>query len=151
MATLVLGGCGEAASSAPASSTAAPSAAALSAPAPFYATPFEKRPGVPAMTELGRRLFHDPSLSASGGTSCASCHDPARAYGPPNALPVQLAGADGKTPGLRAAPSLRYLHKVPPFTEHFFDADGDDSNDHVIGHKVPTLHDLLRKQTCFCT
>lgn len=29
---------------------------------------------------LGRRLFFDPRLSASGETSCASCHDPAVAF-----------------------------------------------------------------------
>lgn len=82
-----------------------------------------------ALTELGRALFFDPTLSASGRTSCASCHDPARAYGPPNDRPVQLAGPDGRTEGTRAAPSLRYLQSVPPFSEHFFDNDGDDSVD----------------------
>src|SRR5579872_5646853 len=35
-----------------------------------------------AVAQLGARLFHDPSLSASGRLSCASCHDPAAAYGP---------------------------------------------------------------------
>ena len=29
--------------------------------------------------QLGRRIFHDASLSASGKQSCASCHDPAHA------------------------------------------------------------------------
>ena len=84
---------------------------------------------VPALTALGRALFFDTSLSASGRTSCASCHDPRHAYGPPNALSVQLAGRDGLTPGLRAAPSLRYLQTLPAFTEHHHDNDGDDSID----------------------
>ena len=35
------------------------------------------------LAELGRRLFFDPTLSASGRLACAYCHDPARAYGPP--------------------------------------------------------------------
>ncbi|MBB5694626.1 cytochrome c peroxidase [Muricoccus pecuniae] len=30
--------------------------------------------------QLGRRLFFDPSLSASGTMSCASCHQPARGF-----------------------------------------------------------------------
>jgi cytochrome c peroxidase len=113
----------------------------------FYSTPFEKRPTVEQLTALGRVLFHDASLSASGRTSCASCHDPAHAYGPPNARPVQLAGVDGKTLGLRAAPSLRYLHRVPAFTEHFFESDGNDSEDQgpVGGHtwdgRARTLHE----------
>ena len=115
--------------------------------APFYATPFEKRPAVAQLTSVGRALFHDPSLSASGRTSCASCHDPAHAYGPPNALAVQLAGPDGKTPGLRAAPSLRYLHRVPAFTEHFFEADGNDAEDqgpaggHTWDGRARSLHE----------
>lgn len=83
------------------------------------------------MTELGRALFGDPALSASGKLSCASCHDPKRAYGPANDLPVQLGGADLRQPGLRAVPSLRYLQSVPQFTEHYFDSEeeGDPSID----------------------
>src|SRR5262249_43801792 len=50
----------------------------------FYATPFTKRPTVPALIALGRELFFDPALSASGKLACATCHDPAHAYGPPN-------------------------------------------------------------------
>jgi cytochrome c peroxidase len=118
-----------------------------STPAPFYATRFEKQPDVARMTALGRQLFFDPALSASGGTACASCHDPAHAYGPPNARAVQLAGADGKTPGFRSVPSLRYLHKVPPFTEHHFEAEGNDAEDQgpVGGHtwdgRARSLHE----------
>jgi cytochrome c peroxidase len=114
---------------------------------PFYASRFEKQPTVAAMTSLGRALFLDRALSASGKTSCASCHDPSHAYGPPNALPVQLAGPDGRVPGRRAAPSLRYVQKVPPFTEHFFDSDGDDSIDqgpaggHAWDGRARTLHE----------
>jgi cytochrome c peroxidase len=33
-----------------------------------------------AKVALGRRLFFEVRLSATGATSCASCHDPARAY-----------------------------------------------------------------------
>jgi len=84
-----------------------------------------------ALTSLGRKMFFDPSLSASGKTACVSCHDPAFAYGPPNARSVQLAGANGKQSGIRAAPSLKYLQVVPPFAEHYFDSEatGDDSVD----------------------
>ena len=122
-------------------------AAWASTPTPFYATRFEKQPDAARLTALGRKLFFDPVLSASGKTACASCHDPAHAYGPPNARAVQLAGADGKTPGFRAAPSLRYLHKVPPFTEHFFEADGNDSEDqgpaggHTWDGRARSLHE----------
>jgi cytochrome c peroxidase len=122
-------------------------ASAAQPPQPFYGSRFEKQPAVAAMTSLGREIFFDRSLSASGNTSCASCHDPAHAYGPPNALAVQLAGPDGRAKGLRAAPSLRYLQKVPPFTEHFFDTDGDDGIDqgpaggHTWDGRARTLHE----------
>ena len=80
---------------------------------------------------LGRKLFADPSLSASGRMACATCHDPSHAFGPPNALAVQFGGADLKLSGLRAVPGLKYMQAVPPFTEHYFESDdeGDDSID----------------------
>jgi cytochrome c peroxidase len=83
------------------------------------------------LAALGGKLFADPSLSASGRMACATCHDPDRAYGPPNALAVQLGGADMRTPGLRAVPSLKYLQVVPQFTEHYYESEdeGDDSVD----------------------
>jgi len=83
------------------------------------------------LTDLGRRLFSDPILSASGKLSCASCHSPAYAYGPPNALAVQIGGVDMKQPGVRAVPSLKYLQDVPAFTEHYFESEdeGDESVD----------------------
>jgi cytochrome c peroxidase len=59
-----------------------------------------------AVAELGRKMFFDPSLSGSGQLSCASCHSPANAYGPPNGL----------APGLRAVPSLTYVGRTPSFT-----------------------------------
>ncbi len=80
----------------------------------------------PELAALGRKLFFDPALSASGKLSCSSCHDPASAYGPPNSAAVQPGGKDGRQSGLRAVPSLRYLQVVPWFTEHYFDNDGVD-------------------------
>lgn len=95
-----------------------------------YAPRADGRPlDVPALTTLGRALFFDASLSASGRTACATCHDPAHAWGPPNDRAVQRAGRDGTTTGLRAVPSLRYLAALPAFSEHHFDNDGDDSID----------------------
>jgi cytochrome c peroxidase len=84
-----------------------------------------------ALAALGGALFADPSLSASGRMACATCHDPQHAFGPPNALAVQLGGKDLQTPGIRAVPSLRYLQAVPQFTAHYYESDdeGDDSID----------------------
>jgi cytochrome c peroxidase len=85
-----------------------------------------------ALESLGKQMFFDASLSASGKLSCASCHDPALAYGPPNAFAVQLGGISGRASGIRAVPSLRYLQANPHFTEHGFEeetmgADGVDN------------------------
>ncbi|NYE62799.1 cytochrome c peroxidase [Duganella sp. 1224] len=99
------------------------------APRAAYAPMNGRRPTVPELTALGRAMFNDVTLSASGTLACASCHSPANAYSPTNQLAVQLGGADGKTEGTRAAPSLRYLQNVPAFTEHYHDDDGDDSVD----------------------
>lgn len=96
---------------------------------PFYANSFEKMPSAAALTAVGRELFFDNSLSASGKLACASCHDPARAFAPHNDLSVQRGGVDGHHPGVRAVPSLRYAQNIPPFTEHYFDDEDDDSID----------------------
>jgi cytochrome c peroxidase len=69
-----------------------------------------------AMAQLGRLVFFDPSLSSSGALSCASCHSPQHAYGPPNDLPVMAGGANLKRQGLRAVPSLMYLERQPNFS-----------------------------------
>ncbi|MDB5765600.1 MAG: putative lipoprotein transrane [Collimonas fungivorans] len=115
-----------------------------------YAPTLKKQPSVADMTSLGRTMFSDPSLSASGKMSCATCHSPDHAFGPPNNLAVQLGGKEMKTLGTRAVPSLRYIQNVPAFTEHFFDDDGDDSIDagptggHNWDGRAPSTHDQAR-------
>lgn len=82
------------------------------------------------LAEMGRLIFFDPGLSASGRQSCASCHSPAHAYGPPNALPVQPGGPAMNQFGFRNTPSLRYIHSPFAFTEHYVDLldnNGQDS------------------------
>jgi len=98
-------------------------------PVGFYATQYEKTPTAAAMTAMGRVLFLDTALSASGRMSCASCHDPAHAMGPANSLSVQLGGPQLQDAGNRAAPSLKYLQTSPAFTEHYFGSEGNDSED----------------------
>jgi cytochrome c peroxidase len=96
---------------------------------PFYAESFEKVPSAAALRVLGRALFFDASLSASGKTACATCHDPAHAFAAPNGSSVQRGGADNRRAGVRAVPSLTYTQNIPPFTEHFFDSGEDDGVD----------------------
>src|SRR3954463_14335966 len=74
----------------------------------------------PTPASLGRKIFFDPSLSASGQMSCATCHDPAHAHAQANALAVQSGGANLDVPGFRAVPSLRYM--TPD--AFFFDGEG---------------------------
>ncbi len=69
-----------------------------------------------AVARLGRELFFDPRLSGSGRVSCASCHSPRHAYGPPNALPVQIGGSRMNRFGVRAVPSLEYLYRQQNFS-----------------------------------
>jgi cytochrome c peroxidase len=107
---------------------AANGAAAPGAAAPFYLNSFDKTPAAAALTAIGRTLFFDPALSASGALACASCHDPAHAFASPNARAVQRGGADRGQPGVRAVPSLMYEQNMPPFTEHFFDSDDEDDS-----------------------
>ena len=94
-------------------------------PSGFYATARGRAPDVVALTALGKALFFDSTLSASGRLSCASCHSPAFGWGPLNTTAVQLGGRLGNVPGVRAAPSLGYQQDIRPFTEHFVESDDD--------------------------
>lgn len=61
--------------------------------------------------ELGRRLFFDRRLSSTGMQSCASCHEPPRAFSDRVALSL---GAEGK-PGVRNAMPLFNLAWHPAY------------------------------------
>jgi cytochrome c peroxidase len=94
---------------------------------PLVAGPAPPKPqpgALSAAAEVGRALFFDKSLSATGAMSCATCHDPDHAYGPPNDLAVQLGGPDGRTEGLRAVPSLRYKEYTPAYADLLDNPDG---------------------------
>lgn len=113
----------------------------------FYAR-FARRPSTPVLTELGRKLFFDPGLSASGKLACAGCHDPSHALAPANDRPIQLGGVDGKQPGFRATPGLRYLTTVQRFAEHSFDSedgsDGGPTGGFMWDGRAATAHDQAR-------
>ncbi len=75
---------------------------------------------------IGRQIFFDVSLSEPKGTSCASCHDPSRAYAGDHGSGVGVAA--GSRRGVfarRTTPSLYYLKYVPTFR---FYADDDDKH-----------------------
>ncbi len=85
---------------------------------------------------LGERAFNDPTLSASGLQSCASCHASGAAHSAPNALSVQLGGADSTAQGLRASQSLRYLATNTAF---HFDSDGTPTGGFFWDGRADTL------------
>jgi cytochrome c peroxidase len=75
--------------------------------------------------ELGRRIFFDEGLSTPPGTSCASCHDPRRAFSGNHGSANGVAA--GSRPGhfaRRNTPSLLYVRYAPAF--HFALEDDDD-------------------------
>ena len=72
--------------------------------------------GSKAKIALGKRLFFDPQLSEPSGQSCASCHDPSRAFSDPRGIPFS-PGAKAGLFGNRHAPSLAYTRFAPPL--HF--------------------------------
>lgn len=84
-----------------------------------------------AMARLGRSVFFDPSLSSSGRMSCASCHSPAHAYGPPGDVPAMDGGPHLSRQGTRAVPSLMYLERQPSFSI------GPDSGEDEDGSATP--------------
>ncbi|MFL6627599.1 MAG: cytochrome-c peroxidase [Vitreoscilla sp.] len=99
--------------------------AALAAAAPGPAAPqpraYGDRPSVEQLTALGRAMFSDPGLSASGRVSCATCHDPVAAFGPSARTPSPFRDDEPGHDGTRAIPSLRYAQFAGRFTEHTTD------------------------------
>jgi cytochrome c peroxidase len=111
----------------------------------------ENGPGESPRVALGRVIFFDTRLSEPRGTSCASCHDPARAYSGDHGSGAGVPA--GSRPGVlarRTAPSLLYLRFVPRF--RFF---SDDDDNHAIDYgphggffwdgRADSIADLVRQ------
>jgi cytochrome c peroxidase len=87
-------------------------------PSPGRARPPEDA----ALVALGKKIFGDAALSEPAGTSCASCHDPARAFSGTHGSTIGVPL--GSRPGhfaRRTTPSVLYLRYVPKF--HYFEDD----------------------------
>lgn len=67
--------------------------------------------------QLGEKLFNDTNLSEPRGVSCASCHDPERAFQGNNhgRLAAVARGAAPERFGARNAPTLLYAALSPDF------------------------------------
>lgn len=126
-------------------------AAALAngAPSSFEPAPrlYGPRPSVAQLTALGRAMFVDKALSADGRLSCASCHDPAAAFGPGAHTPSPFADGDPAHAGSRAIPSLRYAQFAGRFTRHTVDdeethgADGGPTGGLTWDGRADTAHE----------
>ncbi|HEX7703352.1 MAG TPA: cytochrome c peroxidase [Kofleriaceae bacterium] len=105
----------------------------------FYTTDFSRQPTVTELQTIGELAFRDRSLSRDHSLACATCHDPDHAFEP-----------TVERPGLRVAPSLRYLQSVPRFTEHYLDPELDDGADQgpagglTWDGRAQSLHDQAR-------
>jgi cytochrome c peroxidase len=69
----------------------------------------EENPYSEAKAELGRKLFFDPILSASGVRSCASCHNPGVSWGDG----LRRAVGEGQATMARRAPTLIDIAWIP--------------------------------------
>src|ERR1700733_9469843 len=90
LATLTLTACGG--DGAPAAAAAAASSPATGASTPSTTSKLS------LAAQVGAKMFVDTNLSGSGKLACSSCHDPQSAYGPPNAVAVQVGGTDMQQP-----------------------------------------------------
>ncbi|HEY9026007.1 MAG TPA: cytochrome c peroxidase [Burkholderiaceae bacterium] len=98
-----------------------------------------------AAAQLGRKIFADTALSASGRQSCASCHvsssafaEDASAGGADHGSPVPLGGPGMDRAGSRNTPSLMYTSLTPAF---YFDADGGPNGGFFRDGRAATLAD----------
>lgn len=104
------------------------------------------------LVELGRALFHDTRLSNPPGTACASCHDPARAFGPDlrrgmhpgSSSPGTALGSRPGHFGARSAPSLLYVRYVP--RRYFYQDDDAPSPAFFGGLMADGSADTLAEQ-----
>lgn len=91
-----------------------------------------------SVAALGERIFNDPTLSASGQQSCASCHVAGAGHAQDNALAAQLGGAALSLQGGRVAPSIRYLSTNTAFR---FAADGTPTGGFFWDGRAASLAD----------
>ncbi len=94
----------------------------------------------PARVALGQRLFQDPVLSGNGQRSCASCHQPARAFtdGQPTSAPLTGGAQRRNAPTLLNVALQRGL---------FYDARVaylEDQATDVIGNRAEMHGSLAR-------
>ncbi len=78
-------------------------------PPPFAADPSNRVSGQPEAAALGRALFFETRLAPDGTFSCASCHDPARAWSDGRPLSQGRVALSRNAPGLLDVRSRRWF------------------------------------------
>ena len=76
----------------------------------------QQLPQLSPQAAIGKMIFEDESLSASGRMSCQTCHDPTRAHSGPGPFGVMPGGPQLDRFGFRKSPSIRYLKFAPEFS-----------------------------------
>lgn len=95
----------------------------------------------PERVQLGKRLFADPILSGTHNRSCASCHQPERAFTDGLARPYSL---DNKTVLERNTPTLLNAGLQ---TKQFYDSRSDILENQLVEvvHNVKEMEGSLKK------
>lgn len=114
------------------------------------AVPKPNEKGAPSpLVAVGRAIFFDPNLSEPPGTSCASCHDPERAFSSFNGSTrgVPRGSREGHF-ARRASPSLLYLKYTPKFRYFLDDDDAVAEAPHggfFWDGRADSVHELVRQ------
>jgi cytochrome c peroxidase len=129
--------------------------ATAQSPAPALAPLPESKPPAPAMVALGRQLFFDNRLAGDWGSSCATCHNPAKGFGDGKALSAGYTSMeyfrnsptlintryrvrfmwDGRLDGADAGTAVRDM-----VTEaHFMNADG-----RIVQERLKQIPDYVK-------
>lgn len=99
-------------------------------------------PPPPSKEALGQALFVDPQLSLHRTQSCASCHTPEAGLVDSRRQPITggavSLGGDGHSLGVRNAPTLSYVGRVPPLQEN---QDGEYLGGLFLDGRAATLQE----------
>ena len=95
---------------------------------PYFYSTLTPQEDNPALNSLGRKLFYDKSLSANGNLSCASCHDPQKAFSDGE---ITSIGSDGSRL-YRNAPGLFNAAYTRSFFSDMRAQRFEDQIEHVL-------------------
>ena len=92
-----------------------------------------------ATAALGKKIFFDQSLSASGQQACGTCHDPDHAFAGTEVVPA--GGPNMDQSGTRNTPTLLYLRYNTAF---FFDNEGTPTGGFFLDGRTNSFAEQAR-------